>query len=281
MIMRSWKVASLLACCAVAMNLSAQDEGRRATQGNTPQQPGVGAQADQQEGRGIRRGGGMMRGGMMLHDRDMAMLLMIGNKGEIEMANHVQAKLTNDQSKQFAQQMIKDHTEFLQKLQAVGGRQGEGPAGNTARAQEQPAPTTIQGQAGQRQGGVQIAAGGVDVQVGGGQGVQVGAPGAQGRSFYAPGMNPFISIKQEIAQECLAMAKKDLDQKQGVEVDKCYIGTQIVKHQDMIAQLTVCQRHSQDSQFKELCATGLQTAQHHLEMAKGIMKQLEGQKSGQ
>jgi hypothetical protein len=185
--------------------------------------------------------------------------------------------------------MIQDHTQFLQQLQQAGrmGNQGQGASGNTTGhettttggvASQTPggtSGTTGSGATGTggRTGGVDVAAGGVHVGIGG------GAQGA-GRSFYAPGMNPLLSVKQEIAQECLNLEKKDLQEKQGVEVDKCYIGSQIVKHTDMLAQLTVAQRHAQDSQFKEMLGQGIQKTQQHLEMAKGIMKQLE-QKSSQ
>jgi len=296
------KLASLLACCALVVNVYAQDEGRRGRQGNDQQSGTTGSgqvggatgqtttETTTQENRGGRRGGGFGRGGMaggmtQVQDRDFAAMLSIGNHGEVEMANFVKDKLQNDQAKQFANHMIQDHTQFLQQLQQVGHTgnqpgQVPGAAGNASTTGGDagtsggitPRTNAPQGAAGGA--GVDVAAGGVHVGVGGGQ-------GAAGRSFYAPGMNPMLSVKQEIAQECLNLERKDLEQKQGIEVDKCYIASQIVKHTDMLAQLTVMQRHAQDSQFKEMLGQGLQKTQQHLEMAKGIMKQLEQQKSGQ
>jgi hypothetical protein len=94
-------------------------------------------------------------------------------------------------------------------------------------------------------------------------------------------MNPMLSLKEEIAQECLASGKKELETKQGVEADKCFIGMQAGKHFEMISVLTVLQRRAQDSQFKELLTGALQKTQQHLEMAKTIMKELDQQKAGQ
>jgi predicted outer membrane protein len=278
---RTLKLASLLACCAFVANVVAQEEGRRVPPADQTGSGQVGAtgqtttETTTQDRTGRRAG--MARG--MVGDRDFAMMLSIGNQGEVEMANFVKDKLQNDQAKQFADQMIKDHTQFLQQLGQVSGRgnqPGQTPVGNVATEPganpaggiaPTPRTATPEGAAGQQPGGVSVAGG--------------AAVGGQGRSFYAPGMNPMLSIKQEIAQECLNMAKKELGEKQGAEVDKCYIGTQIVKHADMLACLTVAQRHAQDSQFKELLGTGIQKTQQHLEMAKGIMKQLEQQKAGQ
>ena len=211
-------------------------------------------------------------------DRDFAMMLTIGNKGEVEMATFVKDKLQNEQAKQFADQMIQDHGAFLQQLAQFTGHgqpaAGAPPVGNvgvTPPAAGNAPPGGIAPQPNQPVGR------GVDVAVGGGQGVNVGVGGVQpqGRSFYAPGMNPMLSIKQEIAQECMANAKKELESKQGAEVDKCYIGTMIVKHAEMVSVLTVLQRHAQDSQFKELLGSALQKTQQHLEHAKSIMKQLD------
>ena len=275
--MRTLKMASLLACCAFAVNLSAQDEGRRRLPTGTP--PGADQTTNEvnpQQGQPGRRGN-FQRGAMMqVHDRDLAAMLAIGNRGEVEMANFFKPKTQNEKVREFADMMIKDHSAFLEKLNGIGAGAhppaGEGAAGNAANVptpqSNNPAVATRIPPEGDR-AGVQVQAGGVGVQVGG------------NRSFYAPGMNPIISLKEEIAQECMANGKKELESKQGVEADKCYIGMQLAKHAEMVSVLTVFQRRAQDSQFKEMLGQGLEKTQQHLEMAKGIMKQLEQQKSGQ
>lgn len=274
--MRTLRTASLLACCAFAVNISAQDEGRRRLP--TEQPPGAepaATDANQQEGRPGRRGN-FQRGGMMqIHDRDLAAMLTIGNRGEVEMANFFKGKTQNEKVREFAEMMVKDHTAFLEKLQTVGGARpnaGEGAAGNAANI---PAPQSnnpvvaTRVPPADRGGGIEVQAGGVDVKLGG------------NRAFYPPGGNPMISLKEEIAQECLASAKKELGSMQGVEADKCYIGMQIGKHAEMVSVLTVLQRRAQDSQFKEMLGEGLQRTQHHLETAKNLMKQLDQQRPAQ
>jgi len=275
-VVRTLKLASLLACCAVAANLYAQ-EGRRGRRGNTLPPAGqqiITTESTTEQGR---------RGPMVtaVIDRDLVFMLTIGNKAEVEMATFVKDKLQNEQARQFANQMIQEHSQFLQQLAQFTGRGapgagaavgGNAPVGGVA-GSPPPVDNPPPGIAPQPN---QPVGRGVDVAVGGGQGVNVGVGGAQpGRSFYAPGLHPILSIKQEIAQECMANAKKELESKQGVDFDKCYIGMMLGKHAEMVSVLTVLQRHAQDSQFKELLGAGLQKTQQHLEHAKGIMKQLE------
>ena len=277
--MRTLKVASLLACCAFAVNLTAQDERRRRPVAEQPPgaseqvQPGTTIQEGQQPG----RRGAFQRGGMMqIQDRDLAAMLAISNRGEVEIANFFKGRTQNEKVREFADMLIKDHSAFLEKLSAVAGQgpvAGERAARNVGigaqpqQPQAQPAGVAVRTPPG---GGVDVQAGGVGVQVGG-----------QGRSFYAPGMNPMLSLKEEIAQECLANGKKELESKQGPDADKCFVGTQIVKHGDMVSTLTVMHRRAQDSQFKEMLGSALQKTQQHLEMGKTIMKELDQQKAGQ
>jgi predicted outer membrane protein len=245
---RSLKFASLMACCALAVGLYAQDEGRRPAADPPP--------GGEVRGEGRVEGRIARRGPMQIQDRDLAAMLMISNRGEVEFANFVKPKLQCDKCKELADMMVKDHTAFLEKLTAFAAPQGERPAGNAEATPRQPQPA-----------GVAVDAGPVQVQVGKGE-----------RSFYAPGTNPIIALKEEIAQECMANTKKELEGKQGQEFHKCFVGKAIGSHQEAVAVLTVFQRRAQDSQFKEALGAALEKTQHHLDMAKKIMKEIEQQK---
>ena len=251
---RSMKCASIFAC-ALAATAFAQDENRRPRLESNAQ-PVVEGQEGNQEGREGRRGARMLN---QVQDRDFAAILQICNRGEVEMSTFVKDKLQNEKAKEFAAMMIKDHSATLEKLtNFANARPGAGAVGNTQTDQPRPGIAVRPGE------GVRVNAPGVDVQLGG------------NRSFYAPGVNPLIQVKEEIAQECMANAKKELEGKTGPEVDKCFIGSAIVKHAEMVSTLTVFQKRAQDSQFKEMLGESLSKAQHHLEMAKNIMKTLEG-----
>lgn len=258
---RSLKLASLFACSLAAVAF-AQDEPRREPprpESNAAPVVQDGAQ-DNQEGRQGRRGGRMVA---QVQDRDFVALLQICNRGEVEMATFVQEKLQHEKAKEFAAMMIKDHQACLEKLTTFGGpKPGEGAVGN-AKTNDPPNTTAPTPAVAVRGDGIRVNAPGVDVQLGG------------NRSFYAPGVNPLIQVKEEIAQECMNGAKKELEAKQGAEVDKCYIGMQIVKHAEMVATLTVFHKRAQDSQFKEMLSESLTKTQQHLETAKTIMKALD------
>jgi len=269
---RTLKVASLLACCAFAVSLDAQVEGRKRRVINE-QPPGASGQVPTETTQEVQPGRrAFPRGEMMqIQDRDLAAMLIISNRGEVEIANFFKGRTQNEKVREFAEMLIKDHSAALEKLNAVSGQRpgvGEGAVGNAGTPPQTQNPPGVAIRT--PQGGVEVQAPGVGVQV-----------GRQGRSFYAPGMNPMLSLKEEIAQECLASCKKELESKQGPDADKCFIGAQLVKHGDMVATLTVIQRRAQDSQFKEMLGGALQKTQHHLEMAKNIMKELDQQKPGQ
>src|SRR5688572_28463011 len=113
---RSLKFASLMGSCALGVSLYAQDEGRRPAADPPP--GGEIRGEGQVEGRAVRRGN---RGPMQIQDRDLAAILMISNRGEVEMANFVKPKLQCDKCKELADMMVKDHSAFLEKLVAFSG----------------------------------------------------------------------------------------------------------------------------------------------------------------
>jgi predicted outer membrane protein len=84
-----------------------------------------------------------------------------------------------------------------------------------------------------------------------------------------------MKIKEEIAQQCLASAQRELEQKSGKEFDQCFMGLQIAAHMKMADSLTVFQRHA-SGELKTTLGEGLQTTQQHLAKAKEIMKALDG-----
>src|SRR5205814_4912785 len=132
----------------------------------------------------------------------------------------------NEEVRQFAEQMVKEHTPGAQEMQRLAGNLASQPA-------QQPS----------QQGGQ----GGLD----------------------------WISVKKQIGQQCLASVKQELSQKQGADFDQCFMGQQIGAHIKVIDELKVLRNYaSQDLQQK--LDKELQTAQHHLQMAKQIEQKLKG-----
>jgi predicted outer membrane protein len=208
------------------------------------------------------------------HDAFLADWLIIDNNMEIEMANLAVQKASSDEVKQFAQKMIADHQKLNEQLMRFAGDQAPrdesaqraNPAANGKTPQQaQNNPATRAGQAEpQRRTAAKVTA----------QGEIPGQNTAHARSH--AGM---LGLKQEIADQCLASAHRELDSKSGKEFDECYIGMQIGAHMYVVDAMTVFQRHA-SPELKQAIAAGEQTAQGHLQMAKNIMKQ-ESQDAGQ
>jgi predicted outer membrane protein len=253
-------------------------------------------QAQQQENRQrtgqtqtIERGqdqrGAYHRGGGAIGDEALAQCLAIDNAVEVQLSEYASQRLQNEQAKQFAQQMVRDHRQMLEKLNQFGADQLKLNLGSAARGdvsvrvgQEGQTGTTVQvDRPGERDDARQTdrQPGQTDRQIG--QADRQPA-GQLARTQGQAGMNPFISIKQEIAQECVRSAQEELATKSGAELDKCFMTAQVFGHQHMLDSLTVMERHA-SPQLKDTLTQAAQTTRQHLEHAKQILKSLEGTQS--
>jgi predicted outer membrane protein len=244
-------------CAALALPLAAnaqqKPERDRSQAGQRPgaagqQQEGLQGQRDSQDHANA--------------DSKFAACLIIDNQKEIALAKLAQQNAQNEQVKAFAEKMVQDHQQFVQLLQeiaAAGGYQTaqltvEGGAQGTARAERgearQPADTA-------RTPTERRAAR-----------PELDTTGAQG-----PGID-FVSLKQEIAQECVKSATQELQEKSGAEFDQCYMFGQVMAHMAMADVLKVFSRHA-SPQLQQVLQEGQQTTQAHLQEAKQIAQQLE------
>jgi predicted outer membrane protein len=83
-----------------------------------------------------------------------------------------------------------------------------------------------------------------------------------------------LALDRQIVERSTQAAKEDLQQKEGAEFDKCFVGAQIVGHTKMLAALEVLQQQGPE-QIQQLAQQAQPNVQKHLEHAKQIMKQLE------
>jgi len=87
------------------------------------------------------------------------------------------------------------------------------------------------------------------------------------------GLN-FLEVQKQIAAECLSTANREMGAKQGAEFDKAYIGSQIGAHYKMIDTCKVLRNYA-SPELQKLVNSGLQTAEHHVDEAKSLMRSLE------
>jgi predicted outer membrane protein len=195
-----------------------------------------------------------------INEHTLAACVAIANQEEVAIAKMAADKAKDKDVKEYAKMLVDDHQGFLKKLQRFAPEAQETlqaassqpnqsrvqPAGGAAQLQTQAQPTAQPGQAIQ-QAGAQAAGSQIDV----------------------------IQLHREVAQQCLADAKKKMGEMDGDKFDICFIGHQIAKHEEMKTKLTVFQRHA-SGEFAQLLAAGLETTETHLKKAEEIMKDLDG-----
>lgn len=181
-------------------------------------------------------------------DQTIAQCVGLDNQTEITIVKAARDKLQGEKAKDFADMLVKDHQEFLAKLQKIAPNAGKE---NLESAGDRDNRTTArEGQPAQPAGRQTTAF--------------RGDPNA--------GLD-FMQIHREIAQECIASAKKGLSEKKDSEVDACFVGWQIASHGMMKDKLIVLERHA-SGELAQLLKEGRETTEKHMKEAEKLMDQL-------
>jgi hypothetical protein len=149
--------------------------------------------------------------------------------------------------------LIQDHTQLLQQLARFTGHQpgmGGGQPGERTGQPGQPGQPAAAGQPGQPGGAMATTQG--------------GEPN-------------FLAIKQQVSQKALDLTKKELEKKEGVEFDKCFVGEQIGAHIWFLATLEVFKDQQISPDLRSVVEKGIQSTQEHLDHAKKLADNLERQ----
>jgi predicted outer membrane protein len=195
-------------------------------------------------------------------DSQLAACLAIDNQKEIVLAQFASQKTQNEEVKAFAQMMIKDHGNFLKELQAVAG-----PEHRQLTLQGQPAADAETAQNAQdnatETSGEQPRA------------RRSARPAEIDETAGAAGGLDFLTLKQELAEQCLQSTRAELEKKSGAEFDQCYMFGQVMAHMGMVDHLTVFAKHA-SPEFRQKLDKALQTTKRHLAEAQQIAESLEG-----
>jgi predicted outer membrane protein len=192
-----------------------------------------------QPAQGVRVEAGYAPGSAGGSDQQIAALIYGVAHNEIEIAKFAESKLQNEEVRQFAQQMVSEHTPGCEAMQQLAGNlvaahEGQAATAGTTREETRPA---------------------------------IRAPAPTG------GALDWVSIHQQIGQQCLESTKKELSAKQGGEFDQCFLGQQIMAHMLAIDKLKVLSQYA-SPELREKLQKETQMATTHLEKAKQIAKQL-------
>ena len=203
-------------------------------------------------------------------EKFLASCLLSKNEAEVEISQFAQQQVQNPQVKQFAQMMVQDHRQIAQKLQPLALMQG-GAAGRTGGlrspgasgqfgAQRQPGDTTqLPGSSGAAQTDLRTA---------------TNTAQAGGSSDASEAIQKLVQIDRQIVERSKEMVREELQQKQGAEVDKCYLGYQIGAHMHMLAALETIEQQ-QLGQLAQIAQEASPKVQQHLDQAKQLYEQLD------
>lgn len=198
------------------------------------------------------------------------------NRNEIELAKLAQQKSQNEQVRQFAAKMIKDHQKAEEMLNKHAGHWG-GKSTSTDRARDtddkSPPKTGSETNASTNNTRRDPSSSGASSDQNATQ-----RPSGQATAGREGSSLNWVAIHQQLAEQCLASAKRELNSKEGAEFDKCYMGMQVVAHQKMIDMDNVFLNYvSADS--RDTVAECMKTAQEHLREAKEIMNDIKDKPS--
>jgi len=216
---------------------------------------------------------------------------LVKNKGEVELSQLAVQKAENPEVKQFAQKMVQDHQKMIEQLQPLamqGGahRSSSSILGSTSESRGRSETTegrtsdtrALPGSSGASQTIPPSSASGTispaDATAGTAKSEAAIATVGSGGSA----VHQLMQIDRQINERALQMARDDLQQKSGTEFDKCYVGNAISAHVHALAALEVIGRETQGT-LAQVAQQAQPNVQQHLNQAKQLMKQLEGQSS--
>jgi len=199
--------------------------------------------------------------------------LLKRNKGEIEISQFAVEQTQDPQVKEFAQQIIKDHQNVVEKLQQLTGAgsldTNARTAADRAAIDSAPAPGSP----------------GTDNTTLGATGTRNAAPANERSNIARPGMQgntalgQLASIEEKIADRCQQSLKEELQSKSGTEFDQCYVGSQIAGHMQMLAALEVLSEDG-PGQLKQAAEDAKEIVQQHLDHAKQLANDMKSNARG-
>jgi predicted outer membrane protein len=202
-------------------------------------------------------------------DEILASWLLIENNNEIALSQIAAQRAQDPEVKQFAQSMVEAHRQMAQGLQPFAGDVGI--AGSSAIDASATKPADPKTNDPMTAGTERTPAAGQP---------QEGASRTTGvGTTDRPSMQQLdhVALLKELGRECLASSREALEQKQGADFDRCYVGMALGAHMKANDAMTVFQRHASADLAIEIGKAQRMVASH-LEQAKGLAKRLEGHK---
>jgi putative membrane protein len=208
-------------------------------------------------------------------DHHFATCVAFGNQEEVILGQLASEKAQSEEVKRFAEMMVKDHQQYLSKLQKFApeaARQGAlGSTGSARTKDSDPNDASADTRSKTNQAAGQ-AEKDSDNQARNTDAKRDGT--ATDSRTGANASHSMMQVERELAEQCVKSARQKLESKTGADFDKCYMHAQVAKHAAMKDKLTVFQRHT-SQELSQVFAEGLKTTEHHLAQAEEIAKSLD------
>ncbi len=194
-------------------------------------------------------------------EKYFANCLLKNNQAEIEIAQFAAQQSQNPKVKQYAEELVKDHQKFVQKLQPIAtGNSGEHVAGTTSLdATATTDPNRLK----------------TDTTRTPGSSGTNSAESLTATHNAANGNDALVQVAQieeKINDRCYQALREELQQKSGADFDAAFLGSQIGGHMHMLAALEVIPQENL-GQLKQIAEEAKPTVQKHLDKAKELMKE--------
>lgn len=250
---------------------------------NGAELPGEARREGRREAQEIRREGGAAANATPQHnagmmgtaDQQIAAVVHACEHNEVALAKFVLPNLQSDAAKQFAKQMIEQHSQSCERLaQIAGPLVASHNAGSAAVRANPPANPPVNA----------APATAEKNQPGNNANAADGTRTNPSRNFVGqnPGMQHplnWVHIQEQIANQMGAAFQQEMGKFQGENLDKAYIGQQIGAHIALVNELKVLRNYA-SSDLRQQLDTTLKLAESHLQDAQQIMDAQTRQDSG-
>jgi predicted outer membrane protein len=199
--------------------------------------------------------------------------LLKKNKGEIEISQFAAEQTQDPQVKEFAQQVIKDHQNVVEKLRQLAGTSSLD--ANARVASDRSAIDTTPAPGSSGTDNATLGANDARNATRSNERGNIARPGMQGNAA----LGQLASIEEKIADRCQQNLKEELQSKSGTDFDQCYVGSQIAGHMQMLAALEVLADEG-PGQLKQAAEDTKDIVQQHLDHAKQLANDMKSNTRG-
>lgn len=175
-------------------------------------------------------------------NRLLATWLVADGRLEIEVSQLAQQRAQRPDVKDFAQRMITDHRQLVEKLQPFASP--------------------------------------VDIGRAHPDGGAAGADGDPREAAARAGDFDHVALVEELGKEYLQTARKVLGEKQGEELDRVFMHMAVAHHMKTLDTMKVFRKHA-SGELEGVIRQGMETVQQHLERAKSIAEEMSSASSGE